>query len=185
MRVFAALPLPPAASAALAAALEPLRIALPGIRWVNAAGFHVTLHFFGELEASKVQDLRAALADPVLRGSAISTRLGALGQFPPQGRPRVLWVSLSRGAEGAKGCWDRFERAVAPLGWQPDPRGFTPHITVGRAGREPPPSVDATRFSAPALDFTFSEVVLFESVPGPGGAVYNPLERAALDGPGA
>jgi 2'-5' RNA ligase len=182
VRVFAALPLPQAASAALAAAVEPLRSAFPGIRWVNASGFHITLHFFGELETRQVDELRGALGLPGLHGPSIAARLGALGQFPPQGRPRVLWVSLERGADEARSCWERFERTVAPLGWQPDPRGFTPHITAGRAGREPPPFVDTAAFSAPALDFKFSEIVLFESVPGRGGAVYNPLERAALDG---
>jgi 2'-5' RNA ligase len=177
--------LPQPASAALAAALEPLRAALPGIRWVNAAGFHITLHFFGELDTRQVDALKGAHSHPELSGPLIPARLGSLGQFPPQGKPRVLWVSLARGGEEARACWDRFERVVAPLGWQPDPRGFTPHITAGRAGKEPAPSVDADRFSAPALDFTFSEIVLFESVPGRGGAVYNPLERAALDGRGA
>ncbi len=182
MRVFAALPLPQAAAGALAAALEPVRARFPGIRWVNASGFHVTLHFFGEVEGARLDELQKVMADPGLRGPLITARLGAMGQFPERGAPRVLWVALEAGGEEARGRWEAFQQRIRPLGWQPDPRGFTPHITVGRAGREPPRAVDTTAFSAPASDFTFSELVLFESLPGKEGAVYRPLARAPFDG---
>jgi hypothetical protein len=55
---------------------------------------------------------------------------------------------------------------------------------VGRAGREPTGPVDASRFESPPLEFVFEEIVLFESVPGKGGAVYSPLAQAAFDGRG-
>jgi len=184
VRVFVALPLPHAAAAALASGLEPLRSQTTGIRWVNASGFHVTLHFFGEADSTQVDELSRALAEPGLRGPAIPARLGGLGQFPPQGSPRALWVSLASGGAEARGVWQAVEKTVAALGWQPDPRGFTPHVTVGRAGRERPPSIDASRFVPSSLDFLFTEIVLFESLPDKGGAVYNPLARAMLDGRG-
>ncbi len=158
---------------------------MPGIRWVNAAGFHITLHFFGETGSDRVEELKRALADPRLGGPSIPARLGGIGQFPPGGSPRVLWVSLSSGGDEARRRWEALKEVIAPLGWQPDPRGFTPHVTVGRAGREPAGPIDASRFEVPPVDFSFSEIVLFESVPGKGGAVYSPLARAAFDGRGA
>ena len=118
MRVFVALPLPHAAAATLAAGLEPLRSQTTGIRWVNASGFHVTLHFFGEADSTQVDELSRALAEPGLRGPAISARLGGLGQFPPQGSPRALWVSLASGGAEARGVWQAVEKTVAALGWQ-------------------------------------------------------------------
>ncbi len=185
MRVFAALPLPASVAAALASALEPLRDANPGIRWVNASGYHITLHFFGETEPARVEELRRTLADPGLRGPLVPARLGGVGQFPPQGRPRVLWVSLARGVEEARRVWDLFERTVAPRGWPSDPRGFTPHVTAGRAGRDPVDRLDPSSYRPPDLDFSFTEIVLFESLPGRGGSVYRPLARAPLDGTAA
>jgi 2'-5' RNA ligase len=185
VRVFAALPLPPTAAAALASALEPLRSANPGFRWVNAAGYHITLHFFGEIGTDRVEQLKRALSDPALRGPQIPARLGSIGQFPPRGSPRVVWISLARGSEEARQRWDLFEGTVAPLGWQPDPRGFTPHVTAGRAGRDPVDIAGASLYRPPEIDFAFTEIVLFESVPGRGGSVYNPLARAPFDGTGA
>jgi 2'-5' RNA ligase len=180
MRVFVALPLPPATATALADALQPLRAAHTDIRWVNPDGFHITLHFFGDVSETQLADLKAALLDSRLAVPSIAARLGALGQFPPRGNPRVVWVSLSLGGEEARVLWERVEQVVEPLGWQQDPRGFTPHVTVGRAGRGGTGGLDPAGLPILEAAFRFEEIVLFESVLGKGGAIYRPEARAAL-----
>ncbi len=181
MRVFVALPLPAATANGLAAALEPLRAARRDLRWVNAAGYHVTLHFFGDVEGSALDALTAALQDPRLRRPSVPARLGAIGQFPARGAPRVVWAALAEGSEQGRQCFEAVQSVIAPLGWTPDPRGFTPHVTVARSGREPAqPLADLPPL--PGERFTFDEIVLFESLLGPGGAVYTPRLRIPLDG---
>jgi RNA 2',3'-cyclic 3'-phosphodiesterase len=181
VRLFAALPLPSSAAAGLAAAVQELRSSREDLRWVNAAGYHVTLYFFGDVAAAALDALRAAFGDRCLRGSSFPAALGAIGQFPDHGAPRVVWASLAEGQERARMCWQLVQSVIAPLGWTPDPRGFTPHVTLARAGRGAVRALDRTP-PLPAQPFSFQEIVLFESVLGSGGAVYKPQVRVPLDG---
>jgi 2'-5' RNA ligase len=180
VRVFAALPLPPAVVGSLEAALAPARRAYPGLRWVSARGFHVTLHFFGELPEAGVAALQQVFDDPDLRVPAIAMRLGKIGQFPPRGDPRVLWVGLEQGAEEMQSYWDLFERKIFPLGWTPDVRGFAAHVTVARAGKAAIAGGNIV-VEIPPMDFFMEECVLFQSVLGSAGAQYLPLKSISLN----
>jgi RNA 2',3'-cyclic 3'-phosphodiesterase len=180
VRVFAALPLPPAVAGPLDSALAPARLANPGLRWVSADGFHVTLHFFGDVPEAGVAALQRVFDDAELRVPAIPTRLGRIGQFPPRGNPRVLWVGLARGEAETRAYWELFERKVYPLGWTPDARGFSAHITVARAGRSTAAAWDAD-LEMPGMDFLMQECVLFQSILGHAGAHYVPLKKITLE----
>jgi 2'-5' RNA ligase len=181
VRVFAALPLPAGAAAELAAALEPLRRLYPRIRWVPAQGLHATLHFFGEVPEENAAALQRLLGESrELRRECIPARLGRLGQFPPRGSPRVMWAGIDSGAEQLKDYWSTFEETIAPLGWSPDPRGFTPHVTVARAGTVALQSGWEAGVQFSAIEFLVEECVLFQSILGRAGAEYVPLTRIAF-----
>ena len=179
MRVFAALPLPAAAAGSLDSALASARRACPDLRWVSSAGFHLTLHYVGEVEEAGVTALRQAFGDPELVAPAIPARLGKVGQFPPRGNPRVLWVGLARGGEQVRAYWDLFETKMRPLGWDPDERGFSAHITIARAGRAGVGAWD-NDVEVPDADFMLGECVLFQSILGRAGAQYVPLSTITL-----
>jgi 2'-5' RNA ligase len=180
--VFAALPLPPAAAGALAEAVEPMRRATAGLRWVQPSSFHLTLHFFGEVDERAVSAIRAVLADPRLRRPPIPAGFGALAHFPPRGPARVIHAALDRGAAEASAFHDTLHALLGPLGWAPDPRGFSPHVTLARAGAtevDVLPWEERTRL--PAAGFLLSECVLYQSVLGPGGARYSRLAALAFE----
>jgi 2'-5' RNA ligase len=185
MRVFAALPLPTSAAAELAAAVEPLRRALPRLRWVSPAGYHVTVHFFGDLDEPAMSRLRALFREPDLRVAAIPARWGRLGQFPGRGPARVIHAELEKGAEEAHAFHDLFHRMAAPLGYAPDPRGFSPHVTLARAGQVAPAEGWQDGVRLPDGEFLIGECVLYESVLGPAGARYTALAAAGFSAPGS
>ena len=54
------------------------------------------------------------------------------GVFPPAGSARVVWLGLTPRAE-LIALAGRIEKALAPLGFPPERRPFTPHLTLGRA----------------------------------------------------
>jgi 2'-5' RNA ligase len=180
VRVFAALPLPSAVVGSLDSALAPARRAYQGLRWVSASGFHMTLHFFGEVSEEDVAALTQVLDDPDLRVPAIPARLGKIGQFPPRGNPRVLWVGLERGEEEMRAYGSLFEKKISPLGWTPDERGFSAHITVARAGKSPFAGWNSS-VEIPRTDFFMEECVLFQSILGRDGAQYVPLKKISLE----
>ena len=181
MRVFSALPLPPAAIAGIESSFSSLRQLYPRLRWVGAQGLHVTLHFFGELPDASVEAVRHVLEDPALQRPPIPARLGKVGQFPAKGSPRVIWVGLEKGNEEMDAYWRLFEDKIAPLGFVPDERGFTPHVTIARAGSVVLESGWAAATVVPSDDFFVRECVLFQSILGRGEAEYVPLKRIVFE----
>jgi 2'-5' RNA ligase len=177
MRVFAALPLPRGAAALIDAALEPVRRRSPRLRWVQSPAFHVTLHFFGELDEPQRSALRGVFEDPALRGALIPCSLGPLGQFPEQGRPSTLWVGIERGASEMRGFWELFETRLLPLGFRSDARGFHPHVTVARVGGASLGPEWSSGVAVPDGEFLVEECVLYQSLLERTGARYVPLAR--------
>ena len=182
MRVFAAVPLPPPAVHAISDIEQKLRQRLPGVRWVSPNALHLTLHFFGEVAEGPLGELYRVFEDPGLRRAAMPARLGTLGQFPPRGNPRVLWIGLLVEGDELRSYWESFEKAVAPLGWEPDRRGFAPHVTIARNGGAFVEEEWIAGAEVSSLRFSLSECVLFQSVLRREGAEYVPLRRIPFHG---
>ena len=115
MRVFAALPLPPQASAAIMAAFSDARALAPRARWVNAEGMHLTLHFFGEMPDGDSR--RASAPCSTIRVSAARNRHapGTRRVLPARGDPRVLWIGLHKGVEEMREFHGAFTARLDPL----------------------------------------------------------------------
>jgi len=180
VRVFAALPLPPPVVAAIGSSFSELRTLFPRLRWTRAEGLHFTLHFFGELPDQSVDALRRVMDDPDLARPAIRARLGPVGQFPARGSPRVIWVGIGKGQEAMSAYSRLFEEKIAPLGFAPDPRGFTPHVTIARAADIRLDDGWGAGVAMPAEDFLLDECVLYQSILGRGGAEYRALKSIEL-----
>ena len=181
MRVFAALPLPREALDALAPVSTALRARWPGLRTVRAEGLHLTLHFFGEVDEGGVRRLVELWRDPNLGGPVLAVSFGSLGRFPERGSPRVIWIGIGDGAARVCDFQRALESRIAALGFREDPKGFSPHVTLARAGAPPPPPDALEGFAAPRLDFAFGECVLFQSILGPRGPTYVPLSTVTFD----
>jgi 2'-5' RNA ligase len=182
MRVFAALPLPEAVLAALQDTVSALTRRYPRLKYTGGAGMHVTLHFFGELQEPAVDGLGKVW--DVFKHPAVAASLGGLGQFPERGAPRVIWIGMKKGLEGLRALNATFQAAISTLGYAEDPRGFSPHVTLARNNSTVMDKSWGDGIPVPGMDFTFHELVLFQSILGPKGAEYVPLRRAALAGSG-
>jgi|TARA_B100001105_G_scaffold176810_1_gene142519 2'-5' RNA ligase len=139
----------------------------PGVRWLPADQWHVTLRFLGEadpdLAASALADLVAAPAEAV---AGPSTRL--LGD-------EVLVVPVS----GLDGLAASVAAATAGVGEPPEDRPFVGHLTLCRFRHEPPSGAVGAAVSA---TFSVAEVVLVRSRTLHGGAVHEVLDRFPLAG---
>ncbi len=183
IRSFVAIDLAAPVRAAIGALQHELLDAKADVRWVRVEGMHVTLKFLGAVEAPRLAAVHAALADALHGQPALHVRAHGVGAFPSLRRPRVLWVGLQ--AEGLVELAARVDTAVTPLGFEPERRPFTPHVTVGR--------VNSLRGWAPLeaqlkghLDDDFGtsdvdEVTVFRSTLRPTGAVYTPLWTITLN----
>ena len=159
-RLFVAIDLPTPVKNRLA----PLCFGLPGARWVEPEQLHLTLRFIGDVDAMVFQDVREALAE--VRSELFPLRLEGVGFFPPRGKPRVVWVGISKN-EQLLLLRKRVESVLVRTGLEPEGRKFSPHITLARLKNTPPSKVGAF-LSHHGLfiteDFSVSEFLLYSSV---------------------
>lgn len=94
--------------------------------------FHVTLKFLGGVDAAQVPILTDVLRAATAGYRAFDLEIGGLGAFPSVTRPRVLWAGVIEGGHPLGALAAGVEHMLAGFGFEPEARGFSPHITLGR-----------------------------------------------------
>lgn len=168
MRRFFALALPGAEQADLAA-----RMGGPGWRWAEPEGLHLTLAFLGEVPEPAVGTLEAAALEVATRHRPFELRGAGLGQFPPVGAPRVLWLGF-KPSEPLDALAEDLRGALRRAGVAFDPKPFMPHLTLARRGAGACPGLPLT--PPPAVRWPVSALTLMSSDQGR----YRPTRSWAL-----
>jgi 2'-5' RNA ligase len=133
LRSFLALEIPAEVQDALARYITPLQKALPktSIRWVPSHNLHLTLKFLGDVSSASLEQLTDSLKTEVAACEPFSMSVGGLGAFPNARRARIIWIGLT--APPALATLIRcVEMASTRLGYPPEGRPFSPHLTIGR-----------------------------------------------------
>ncbi len=130
IRAFIAVTLEPQVIAKIAAAIDQLKRQIPNVRWVQPRNLHVTLKFLGDIDETLVEPIGAALNRQLCLFPRCTINAKGLGVFPGLKRPRVLWVDLAGSRLVSLAL--KIESALQPLGFAPETRTFTPHLTIGR-----------------------------------------------------
>ena len=156
-------------------------------RWVRAENIHLTLKFLGETRSSQIDAVQKAAAASCIGTGELSLALGRVGAFPSSSRPRVVWVGLEGDIPGLVSLAGRLDRGLQALGFRPEERPFSPHLTIARvrpdASLQEQAEIGAalSRARPPAsLRFTASEVSLIRSQLRPEGPLYTCLARWPL-----
>jgi len=189
MRLFVAIPLPEPLLAQLGRVQRRLEQEIPprSVRWVRPEGIHLTLKFMGDTPADKLPATQQALAAVARNSPTCTFTVGEIGCFPNPNRPRVVWVGIQEPEERLAVIQDAIEEALAPLGYPPEGRGFTPHLTLGRVRRRADRR-DAARVGEVAAGTTVGTLgrvsaghfALIRSTLKPTGAEYTTLAEFRL-----
>ncbi len=137
LRLFIAVNLDEELLAAMTALQNQLKRRLSNypLRWSRAQGIHLTLKFLGDTDPARVPDLHAALLTVVQEQASFALRVAGLGCFPNMRRPSVLWVGVQDPEKRLQRLAAMVDTAVAELGWPPEKRPFTGHLTLARVSR--------------------------------------------------
>ena len=184
MRTFIAVELEPALRRPL---IKLLREVLPAdreVRWCTEQQLHITLKFLGEVRDAQIAQVCDAAAQASAAVPPFTLRIKGLGCFPAARNPRVLWCGVEDLTAGCRRWVEAADPLFTDLGFPPEGRAFTPHITLGRSrstagGRVfqqvletvPPPETE---------EMMVGQVVVYESTLLPGGAEYKPMAALPL-----
>ncbi len=188
LRLFVAVALPPPAKAAVTRLINGLRSArVAGVRVVAPEAVHITLKFLGNVEAPRVGKLTDALDAVGPSVPPFTVEISGIGGFPNLLTPRVLWTGVTAGAEDLASLSRAVDAACTPVGFAPERRPFSPHVTIARlrdnASTEDRRRAGAALSALPRLDeasFTVASIHLIESTLSQTGPTYQTLHTVHL-----
>lgn len=166
-RLFTALEIPRQA----ALSLSLLRGGLPGARWIDVENYHITLRFIGDVDgrtADEVVDRLDRIDRPEFQLNLMGT-----GSFGSR-KPHSVWAGVTHNPE-MYALQAEIERICQRIGLPPDPRKFSPHVTLARLKSSRVEDVvhylqERSNFLTPA--FTVARFVLLSSKESVGGGPY-------------
>ena len=178
LRTFLALPLHDYFAAELRDTVEALRPVTEGMRWLEPAAIHITLHFFGPTMPEEVQTIRSAVTAVTDASAPLLIALRGLGFFPDAHRPKVLWAGVADDGNALVLLREALEKQISRAGFPVETKPFRAHATIARIRdphrfrlrRELPSGFPHTGTR------TIDHLVLFQSHLSPEGARYEALD---------
>jgi len=183
LRTFIAIDIPEPQKERIASLQDRLRRLGGRIGWTRPEGIHLTLKFLGDVEEERVPLVAEAVARAASSTAPFEIEIAGAGAFPNLRRPRVLWVGITEPTGRLKGLARAIEQELVPLGFPPEGRDFSPHLTLGRVKdpRDVEPVVRALQQANFAGGtFVAREVRVMKSDLKPTGAEYTALHRIPL-----
>jgi len=188
IRAFIAIELPPDVQDCLELVSTQLKEQLGEkvVRWVPVENIHLTLKFLGDVSVNNLDVLQEIINAEAASQKKMEISIGRMGAFPKIRRPRVIWIGVESPPE-LLALQRSIEARTTRVGYPPDEREFSPHLTLGRVSRTASPS-DVRKIgeilSASPIGFLgvarVQAVHLFKSDLQPSGAIYSKMFTALL-----
>ena len=188
IRAFIAIELPGQIKAALSQLQDNLKKSKSAsVKWVNPESIHLTLKFLGNVDEAEIPAIKKALSEAVTGVTPFSLELGEPDAFPSCQAPNVVWVGVGGEIEPLRTLHNDIDRVITPLGFPPEKRAFSPHLTLGRVRDESLPgekrrlgeNVAAIK-TGEKISFKVESVNLMRSILAREGAIYSCLASFAL-----
>jgi RNA 2',3'-cyclic 3'-phosphodiesterase len=156
------------------------------VRWVNPNSIHLTLQFLGNIAGNRVEEITHAIDAAADGITPFSIEVKGTGVFPNARRTRVAWVGLSEDLDKLLLLQKRIESNLEKLGFVPEARDFTPHLTLARVNEQATPQerekfgelVTGAKFEAGIINV--EGVSLMKSQLNRGGAIYTQISFVKL-----
>ncbi len=149
------------------------------LKIVAPQNIHITMRFLGDIKPTTVDLVHEAMSK--IEFNAFNCEIRGLGAFPDLRHPRVVWAGMRRGANELRNLFEQLEPYLLQLGFRPDQKGFSPHLTLARVktGRN---KAELARCVQELADFEFGTVKaeclrLKRSVLTPKGPIYSTLRE--------
>jgi 2'-5' RNA ligase len=100
------------------------------LKIVEPQNIHITIRFLGDITPATAEKIFAEMQQ--VQFTPFNVQIKSLGAFPDLRYPRVVWAGITEGADQLKTVFSQLEPRLCSLGFTPDPKGFSPHLTIAR-----------------------------------------------------
>jgi 2'-5' RNA ligase len=152
---------------------------------VKPQNIHMTVRFLGNVDLGMVDAVYEEMKQVSFAPFEVEIR--GLGAFPNLQYVRVVWAGIQKGADELKDVFNQLEPRLRKLGFKPDTKGFSPHLTIARV-RTGKNKAELARRIEELENYEFGTVKanclkLKKSVLTPEGPIYSTIhEVGALKG---
>jgi len=152
------------------------------VKWVIPHSIHLTLKFLGNISPKMVSEITGVMENSAQNTKPFSLLVSELGVFPNTRSPRIIWVGLKGNTDILLGLQKCLDQSLAYLGFAPESKPFSPHLTLGRVRNGIKPTqrralaekLSATKLKSRPVLYV-SVVKLMQSELTPQGAIYTQL----------
>jgi 2'-5' RNA ligase len=188
VRAFIAIELPDELKAGLGRLQSRLRTGnQPWVKWVDPHSIHLTLKFLGNIATDKIGEIIEVIEHSAQGISPFHLEVQELGVFPNLSRVQVAWVGIKGEIDKLRQLQQRIESNLGPLGFAPELRPFTPHLTLARLRPQASPNerqsfgqlISGTKFE-PDYTVNVDSINLMSSQLTREGAIYRRISSVQL-----
>jgi 2'-5' RNA ligase len=154
------------------------------LKVVEPKNIHITLRFFGNVTAKTVEEIFEGMKK--VQFTSFDAKICGVGAFPDVRYPRVVWAGITEGADKLRGIFSQLEPQLRSLGFAPDSKGFSPHLTIARV-RSARNKAELAKFINEHAGYEFGAVRaaclrLKKSDLTPRGPIYSTLKEVCPQG---
>ena len=157
------------------------------VKWVDPYSIHLTLKFLGDVNADMTSPITEAMAEAAPGVAPFRLEIKGLGVFPNLRRVQVIWVGISGEVDKLLQLQKGIESSLARLGFAPEARAFTPHLTLARVRDQASADerqklgelIAGTKFEL-AYPFPVEAINLMRSQLSREGAIYSRISSVKL-----
>jgi 2'-5' RNA ligase len=100
------------------------------VKLVEPQNIHVTVRFLGDITPAMAEKVFDEMKK--IQFTPFNVQIKGIGVFPDLRYPRVVWAGITEGADQLKSVFSQLEPRLRRIGFTPDPKGFSPHLTIAR-----------------------------------------------------
>ncbi len=185
IRAFIAIDIPNSLKEKISGIQDRFRSLKGSIGLVRPSNIHLTLKFLGNISEKQCSDIKRYLSESAKGILPFTLNVTEIGVFPNIRYPRVLWLGLEDGSGRLTLLHKNIEDNMFKLGFQPEGRRFTPHLTLGRI-KSLKGKNQFIKLIQSERDMRIDEIITVEKVNlmrsqlKPTGAVYSVIESVEI-----
>jgi 2'-5' RNA ligase len=156
------------------------------VKWAEPDSIHLTLKFLGNIVPDMADRINSIIEKAAKDIQPFYLETGGLGAFPNLKRVQVVWVGLNGEVDKLRQLQQSIENGLETLGFAPEKRPFTAHLTLGRIRNQASPDdrrnlgqlIEGTEFKVRRMKV--DGISLMRSQLTREGAIYSQLSYVRL-----